>query len=214
MLQHLGEEVTIGDVTYPIGHLAPFFHTLPGVGVDGADLRVRISFSCHVFSEKAPHNTPFDLHDQNGSPRRFNKARYDRSQTLPNDLRRLLDANGVTWEMKDHNDIENMAALTDEPDLKVIKGIFDVILYYLYPSQAEHFDVEMNVLTCHVRSISTEGKHKLDMRQALRTCIYSRERLPMTEEKRRALALEKAAEQAAKKKAKLEKRKAAKQAKP
>lgn len=91
---------------------------------------------------------------------------------------------------------------------------FDVILYYLYPSQAEHFDVEMNVLTCHVRSISTEGKHKLDMRQALRTCIYSRERLPMTEEKRRALALEKAAEQAAKKKAKLEKRKAAKQAKP
>lgn len=36
----------------------------------------------------------------------------------------------------------------------------------------------------------------------------------MTEEKRRALALEKAAEQAAKKKAKLEKRKAAKQAKP
>lgn len=213
MLQHLGEEVTIDDVTYPIGHLAPFFHTLPGVGVDGADLRVRISFSCHVFSEKAPYNEPFDMRDQNESPRRFNKTRYDRSLTLPNDVRTLFDSNGVTWEMKDHNDIENMAALTDNPNLKVIKGTFDVILYYLYPSQAEHFDVEMNVLTCHVRSVSTEGKHKLDMRQALRTCIYSKERLPMTEEKRRALALEQAAQNAAKKKMKLEKRKSARLAK-
>jgi hypothetical protein len=213
MLQHLGEEVTIDNVTYPIGHLAPFFHTLPGVGVDGADLRVRISFSCHVFSEKAPYNEPFDMRDQNESPRRFNKTRYDRSLTLPNDVQTLFDSNGVTWEMKDHNDIENMAALTDNPNLKVIKGTFDVILYYFYPSQAEHFDVEMNVLTCHVRSVSTEGKHKLDMRQALRTCIYSKERLPMTEEKRRALALEQAAQTAAKKKMKLEKRKSARQAK-
>lgn len=57
MLQHLGEEVTIDDVTYPISHSASFFNTLPGVGVDGADLRVRISFSCHVFSDKVPHNT-------------------------------------------------------------------------------------------------------------------------------------------------------------
>jgi hypothetical protein len=214
MLQHLGEEITIDDVTYPIGHLVPFFHTLPGVGIDGADLRVRISFSCHVFSEKALHNEQFDMRDQNESPRRFDRTRYDRSLTLPNDVRTLLDSNGVTWEMKDHNNIENMAALTDVPDLKVIKGTFDVILYYLYPSQAEHFDVEMNVLTCHVRSVNTESKHKLDMRQALRTCIYSRERLPMTAEKRRTLALERAAENAAKKKAKLEKRKLARGAKP
>jgi hypothetical protein len=214
MLEHLGEAVTIDDVKYPIGHLAPFFHSVPGAGVDGSDLRVRISFSCHVFSEKAKHGEPFHMLDQNESRRRFNKDRYDRGLTLPDDVRALLNSNGVTWEMKDHNDIENMAALTQVPDLKVIKGTFDVILYYLYPSKADHFEVEMNVLTCHVREVNTEGKHKFDMRQVLRTCIYSQERLPMTEEKRRALAVEKAAENAAKKKAKLEKRKAAKKAKP
>jgi hypothetical protein len=141
-------------------------------------------------------------------------VRYERSLTLPEAVQTLLDSNGVTWEMKDHNDIENMAALTEEPDMKIIKGTFDVILYYLYPSEAEHFEVELNVLTCHSRSINTEGKHKRDMRQALRTCVFSQERLPMTEEKRKAIAAERAAENAAKRKAKREKRKAARKTKP
>ena len=214
MIEHLGKTVLVKNVEYSISHLAPFFHSLPGAGVDGDDLRVRVSFSCHVFSERAAYGEAFDMLDQNKSRRRFDPVRYERSLTLPEAVQTLLDSNGVTWEMKDHNDIENMAALTEEPDMKIIKGTFDVILYYLYPSEAEHFEVELNVLTCHSRSINTEGKHKRDMRQALRTCVFSQERLPMTEEKRKAIAAERAAENAAKRKAKREKRKAARKTKP
>lgn len=213
MIEHLGEAVTVGSTEHSIRHLQPFFHNLPAAGVDGGDLRIRVSFSCHVFSEKAKHGEAFDMVDQNQGPRRFDLTRYQRSLTLPDAVKALIDANGVTWEMKDHNDIANMAALTEEPDMRVIKGKFDVILYYLYPSKAEHFEVEMNVLTCHVREVNTGSKHKFDMRQALRTCVFSQERLPMTEEKRREIAAKKASENTAKKKAKLEKRKASKKAK-
>jgi len=213
MLEHLGESVSVRGVEYPISHLAPFFHSLPRIGIDGQDLRVRISFSCHVFSEKADHGQPYDMQDHNGSRRIFDGHRYQRSLDLPEAVKALLDANAVTWEMKDHNNFENMAALTEDPHMKIIKGEFDVILYYLYPSNAEHFEVEMNVLTCHVRAVNTESKHKLNMRQALRTCVFSQERLPMTEEKRREIADQRAAENAAKRKAKVEKRKKSKKAK-
>lgn len=61
MLEHLGETVSVRSVEHPISHLVPFFYSLPGIGIDGQDLCVRVSFSCHVFSEKAEHGQPFDL---------------------------------------------------------------------------------------------------------------------------------------------------------
>ena len=83
-----------------------------------------------------------------------------------------------------------------------------MILYYFYPSNSEHFEIEMNVLTCHERAVNT--KHKWDMKQAVRACYFSQERIQMTEDKRRELAQVKADEVRAKKAAKREKRNASK----
>lgn len=210
MIEHLGGSVTVDGVVYKIDHLEPFFHSLPGAGRDGDDLRVRVSFSCHAFSEKAKHGEAFDFLDHNDGGRRFCGDRYLRSLNLPSSIRALLDVNGVTWEMKDHNDAENMAALPKNPKEKIIKGTYDVIFYYLYPSHSEHFHVEMNVVSYHRRSVNTEQKSKLDMRHALRICLFSGERVPLTEEKRRAIAAKKTAE---KKLAKREKRKSIKKIK-
>ena len=126
------------------------------------------------------------------------------------DVRKLFDQNGITWEMKDHNQIENMAALAHNPAVRIVRGTHDVILYYFYPSNSEHFEIEMNVLTCHERAVNTNDKHKLDMKQAVRTCYFSKERMPMTEDKRRELAQIKANKERAKCAAKREKRKASK----
>lgn len=210
MLDHLGTTVSGGGSHYDITHLKPFIHTLTAAGDNGMDIRVRVSFSCHVFSQKAAHNAAFDFVDQNGSPRIFCLERYGKCLTLPDGVRELFDQNGITWEMKDHNEIENMAALAHDPAVRIVKGEYDVILYYFYPSTSGHFEIEMNVLTCHKRAINTENRHKLDMKQAVRTCYFSKERMPMTEEKRLQLAKIKAAENQAKKAAKREKRKAKK----
>lgn len=210
MLDHLGTTVTVGGADYDISHLAPFIYTLTAAGPDGMDIRVRVSFSCHVFSEKAAHNVSFDFLDQNGNHRIFCANRYAKCLHLPQGVRNLFDQNGITWEMKDHNQIENMAALAHDPAVRIVRGTHDVILYYFYPSNFEHFEIEMNVLTCHERAVNTMDKHKLDMKTAVRTCYFSKERMPMTEDKRRELAQIKADKERAKKAAKREKRKASK----
>lgn len=210
MLDHLGTTVKVGGVDYDISHLAPFIYTLTAAGPNGMDIRVRVSFSCHAFSTKAAHNAAFDFPDHNGNHRIFCENRYAKCLALPKGVQNLFDQNGITWEMKDHNQIENMAALAHDPAERIVRGTHDVILYYFYPSKSEHFEIEMNVLTCHERSVNTKDKHKLDMRQAVRTCYFSKERMPMTEDKRRELAQIKADEERARKAAKREKRKALK----
>lgn len=210
MLGHLGTTVKVEQTDYDISHLAPFIYTLTGAGPDGMDIRLRVSFSCHAFSIKAEHNAAFDFLDHNGSRRIFCAKRYAKCLALPQGVRDLFDQNGITWEMKDHNKIENMAALAHDPAVRFVRGTHDVILYYFYPSKSEHFEIEMNVLTCHERTVNTEKKHKLDMKQAVRKCYFTKERMPMTEEKRRELAQIKADEERAKKAAKREKRKASK----
>jgi hypothetical protein len=208
LLDHLGTTVTVGGADYDISHLAPFIYTLTAAGPDGMDIRVRVSFSCHAFSEKAAHNAAFDFPDHNGNHRIFCANRYAKCLTLQQGVRNLFDQNGITWEMKDHNQIENMAALAHNPAVRIVRGTHDVILYYFYPSNSEHFEIEMNVLTCHERAVNTKDKHKWDMKQAVRACYFSKERMPMTEDKRRELAQVKADEVRAKKAAKREKRKA------
>lgn len=210
MLDHLGTTVKVGGADYDISHLAPFIYTLTGAGPDGMDIRVRVSFSCHVFSEKAAHNDAFDFLDQNGKHRIFCANRYAKCLDLPQGVRNLFDQNGITWEMKDHNQIENMAALAHDPAVRIVRGTHDVILYYFYPSNFEHFEIEMNVLTCHERSVNTKDKHKWDMKKAVRACYFSKERMPMTEDKRRELAQIEADKERAKKATKREKRKASK----
>ena len=210
MLDHLGTTVKVGGRDYDISHLAPFIYTLTAAGPGGIDIKVRVSFSCHVFSEKAAHNAAFDFLDQNGNRRIFCANRYAKCLALPQGVRDLFDKNGITWEMKDHNRIENMAALAHNPTVRIVRGTYDVILYYFYPSNSQHFEIEMNVLTCHERAVNTNDKHKLDMKQAVRTCYFSKERVPMTEDKRRELAQIKADKERAKKAAKREKRKASK----
>jgi len=210
LLDHLGTTVKVGGRDYDISHLAPFIYTLTAAGPGGIDIKVRVSFSCHVFSEKAAHNAAFDFLDQNGNRRIFCANRYAKCLALPQGVRDLFDKNGITWEMKDHNRIENMAALAHNPTVRIVRGTYDVILYYFYPSNSQHFEIEMNVLTCHERAVNTNDKHKLDMKQAVRTCYFSKERVPMTEDKRRELAQIKADKERAKKAAKREKRKASK----
>jgi hypothetical protein len=206
----LGTTVKVGGRDYDISHLAPFIYTLTAAGPGGIDIKVRVSFSCHVFSEKAAHNAAFDFLDQNGNRRIFCANRYAKCLALPQGVRDLFDKNGITWEMKDHNRIENMAALAHNPAVRIVRGTYDVILYYFYPSNSQHFEIEMNVLTCHERAVNTNDKHKLDMKQAVRACYFSKERVPMTEDKRRELAQIKADKERAKKAAKREKRKASK----
>lgn len=85
-------------------------------------------------------------------------------------MRNLFDQNGITWEMKDHNQMENMAASAHNPAVRIVRGTHDVILYYLYPSSSEHFEIEMNVLICHERAVNAKDKHKWDMTQSVRAC--------------------------------------------
>lgn len=207
MIDEFGSIVRVGNSEYDISHLNSFIYTFPKAPPNYQDIRVRVSFSCHVFSKRAEHGAVFDFEDHNGNHRIFCPKRYKKCLILPSAIHKLLDQDGITWEMKDHNNIENMAALAHDPTARIIKGMHDVILYYLYPSNSKLFDIEMNVLTCYERPVNTKKTHKKNMKQVVRTCYFTKMRVPMTEEKRRELANSGAAEVQTKKAIKRKKRK-------
>lgn len=177
LLSHFEGSVQVGLASYPITHLAPFYYTFKGMGDAGADIRMRVSFSCHVFSEKPENNDAGDFKDHNGKLRSFDSQRYTLSLTLPNLLENMLANNFFSWEMRDHNGFANMAALTD-PTVKDVTGKQNVVLYYLYPANAGGFDVEMNVLSCHYRPVNSTKHRKTPINILTKTCYFKKVKVP------------------------------------
>lgn len=177
MLSHLESIVRVGSDEYPITHLAPFYYTFKGQGAEGADIRVRVSFSCHVFSEKTENGAIGNFIDHSGSPRSFDIDRYEVSLDLPRLLESMLEKNFLSWEMKDHNGFANMAALTDHA-VKEVTGEHNVILYYLYPANADSFEVEMNVLSCHYRPVNSKKHRKTPIKTLMKTCCFQKIKVP------------------------------------
>lgn len=72
---------TIRGATYDLSHLEPFVFPLT---VSYIDYRVRVTFGCHVFTEKLrPEHTPDLRYTYKGEDRAFDVGRYNLSKHLP-----------------------------------------------------------------------------------------------------------------------------------
>lgn len=174
----LPRQLNIAGAICDLAHLEPFVYTYAGHGEDGADLRIRVTFTSHVFSITPPDDQPGHFIDRGGKPRRFCPDRYAVSLGLPDQIRAMLEANAWSWEMKDRNGYANLAVLTD-PRLRLLDGIYNVVIYYLFPSRAPTFEVEMMVMTCYQRPLNFRNHSKrAKMRNLARECHFKKIRVP------------------------------------
>ena len=151
---------------HALKHLVSFTHRLAGHGPDGAPLVVRVTFESHVFS-KSEGAGAHDFLDESGNKRFFCLDRYAFSFTLQDEVRKILDQNVYTWEVKDKNQVANLAVLAPAT-VQMVSGIHNVLIYYLFKSSVPDINVEMKVKSCYMREIDF-GRHK--KREKIRVCV-------------------------------------------
>ena len=160
-----------------LAHLVAFTHRLEGFGPNNEALVIRVTFESHVFS-KSEGLGKHDFLDESGNRRFFCADRYAFSFTLPDDVRRMLDQNVYTWEVKDKNQFANLAVLSPA-SLQMVSGTHNVLVYYLYHSGIAGIHVEMKVKSCYQRTINFERQKKLEkIRVFLRTVCFKGGRVP------------------------------------
>lgn len=166
----------IENTTYTFDHLVPAVVNLAGQGRDSSDLRVRISYCSHVFSQSClATEVDFDFKDENGQKRRFCSNRYRISIDLQSVCQKLLSENADTWMSKDRNRVNNLAVI----DGPLITGQHAIIIYYLFPSLVDGLDIEMVVKSAYCKFISFEKIHrKYKIIQQIKTCYYKRKTVP------------------------------------
>lgn len=160
-----------------LAHLAAFTHRLEGYGPNNEALVIRVTFESHVFS-KSEGLGSHDFLDESGNRRFFCPDRYDFSFTLPDDVRRILDQNVYMWEVKDKNQVANLAVLSPA-SLQMVSGTHNVLVYYLYQSGVAGIHVEMRVKSCYRRTIDF-GRYKKreKIRVFVRTVCFKGGRVP------------------------------------
>ena len=160
-----------------LAHLVAFTHRLEGFGPNNEALVIRVTFESHVFS-KSEGLGKHDFLDESGNRRFFCADRYAFSFTLPDDVRRMLDQNVYTWEVKDKNQFANLAVLSPA-SLQMVSGTHNVLVYYLYHSGIAGIHVEMKVKSCYQRTINFERQKKREkIRVFLRTVCFKGGRVP------------------------------------
>lgn len=153
MLGGLPQNILIAGAEHDLSHLTPFIYTYAGHGTDGADLRVRVTFTSHVFSTEPQDGEVKHFDDKNGKGRCFCPVRYGVSIHLPGQVQEMLAANAWSWVMKDKNGYANLGVLTN-PKFKLLNGTYNVVIYYFFPAKSPDVEVEMMVMSCYSRPIN------------------------------------------------------------
>jgi hypothetical protein len=174
----LPSELNYQAQTACLRHLVPFTYTYTGHGHGGADLRVRITFTSHVFSERTEAGQHHDFLDENDIRRTFDPGRYAFSQSLPNHMIGILDHNTYSWRMQDKNGIVNLAVLAP-PQPQPVSGNYETVFYYLYPSDVDGIDVEMRVKSCYAMDINFDKHRRRDkIRACVKKSLFENTRVP------------------------------------
>lgn len=173
-------EIEIDGVMRDLRHLQKFIVTVKDKGKDGADLRVAVSLGRHTVSKSCllgQHN----MFDENGKPRKFCNDRYGFSLGLPALAEKIIINNYFSWESKDKNQSLNYAVVEMNPmrvrDLK--DGEYQVVFYYLYPSDGTVADVNFVITSCHSRWVDFGRiKRRYNVHSLLRKCLFEGKRIP------------------------------------
>ena len=174
----LPPELNYQGQTACLRHLAPFTYTYNGHGLGGADLRLRVTFTSHVFSERTDVGQPHDFLDENDIRRTFDAGRYAFSLGLPNHLTGILNQNAYSWPMHDKNGIANLAVLAP-PQPHLVSGTYETVFYYLYPSDVGGIDVEMLVKSCYPMDINFDRHRRRDrIRVYVKESLFKNTRVP------------------------------------
>lgn len=178
MKNGLPAELNYQGQTACLRHLAPFTYTYNGHGLGGADLRLRVTFTSHVFSERTDVGQPHDFLDENDIRRTFDAGRYAFSLGLPNHLTGILNQNTYSWPMHDKNGVANLAVLAP-PQPHLVSGTYETVFYYLYPSDVEGIDVEMLVKSCYPMDINFDRHRRRDrIRVYVKESLFKNTRVP------------------------------------
>ena len=160
---------------HEFSHLVPFAHTLHQQGGEKATITVRVSFKSHVFSESVPSGAAPDFRDENGKGRCFCADRYARSRHLPGLCLNAITANAYTWVSKDRNSISSLV-VTDDP---LNSGVQYNVIYYLYPSTHDDYDVELLVKSAYVKDVDVNRiKRRYSLLSLIRSCFFKNETIP------------------------------------
>ena len=161
--------------TYGFDHLAPFRLVLKGQGRDGADLTVRIRFSCHVYTKARAEGGPsIKIRDKNGQARAFSPGRYERSLALPRLCEDMIRLKYPSWISSDRRRRRNLAVAGVKP-----RNNADAyhVFYELWPSRKKGIDVEMEIKSAYMRRIRTRGRRKTVL-IFIKRCYYDNRRQP------------------------------------
>ncbi len=157
-------------------HLVPVSICLPGQGAGGADIKVRISYQTHVFSQRYDGSSKvFCLKDEAGLPRQLCAERYANSLALPQNCKNMVESNYLTWESLDKNKASNLAVTGPV----LTSGLNNLIVYYLFPSRSGAHDVELVVKSAYQKNINFDHiKRRYNVRQLIKRTHFQQVRVP------------------------------------
>lgn len=174
--------MTISGKVYSCTHLTASVHSVAASNAADPDIRVRVSFNTHVYSESC-QNHQADFMDELNRPRIFCPVRYAETLALPTFCADLIGNNGSSWISEDMNGSLNMATIGQNPPQAT--GNYQIVLFYLYPSALGDIDVEMIIVSAFEKRINVERKRRnskskrnFGVVQKIRQCFYNKERVP------------------------------------
>ena len=149
---------------------------LIGQGIGGADIKVRISYQTHVFLRRHKGEPGvFVFRDEAGLPRQFCVQRFEQSLELPAICRTIIENDHLTWESHDKNRSSNLAVVGAD----LISGPNYIVVYYLFPSRSDHFDVELVVKSAYSKDIDFESiRRRYKVHQLIKKSYFNKVRVP------------------------------------
>ena len=87
----------------------------------------------------------------------------------------MVEQNHLTWISHDKNKVGNLAVIGDD----LITGQHYVVVYYLFPSRSEAFDVELVVKSAYEKYVDfSHIKRRFKTVQQIKTCYYQQKKVP------------------------------------
>lgn len=157
---------------YNFDHIEAFHSSLDGHGRDGEDIRIRVSFQSHVYSEACSAFEIEKFADEGNKFRKLCTLRYNLSLELPNLCESCIGDNWLTWESKDRNRVSNLMTVDIEG------GQSYAIVYRLTPSLSDHHDVELIVKSAYPKDNMRPNKRKFNVKQLIKRCYFQNVSIP------------------------------------
>lgn len=162
----------VNGAVYDLAHLTGFSAAFAGKGkVAGTDLEISVRFSNHVVTKRAAHGQAFHAVDQHGTKRCFDLLRYDMSLQLPQAIRDLITANGLSYVSQSYGGVKNLISLR-AADSKVW-----AIVFCFYPD-LNGLSVQMHILSAHLKVVDPRNIVRKNLSYFARECLFAQQRIP------------------------------------